>query len=123
MGGVMTVTRFPTEGPYAAPEGARVFEVIVPEDVATGYGNVSVPAGRYEAIECDRDDSAEGTVMVFSPEHYSGHRIYVSLLAHLWTFPGEATRPIPEHDCIDYLVTGVVAEDEALYCGICREEF
>lgn len=104
-----------------APFGeGRIFIVIVPEDVTTEYGNVSVPAGTYETQASKRDDwTAEGDITVWTDHHYTGRGIYVGLNAHHWHFPGEAPRPLPEHDCMDHLRSGTV---DGIFCGICMQE-
>ena len=92
------------------------FTIVVPADVTTCHGNVSVPAGTYEAWQSETGQ--EGTVVVWSPEHYAAP-IWSSLTAWLWTFPGESARPVPEHECSDNLRSGVAG---GVFCSICHKE-
>lgn len=110
-----TTVELPADG---SPFGVGPkFEIVVRTDITTHHGNVSVKAGRYEAQQSD--DAPEGVVSVWSPEYYAkGDRDggWVSIAAHMWTFPGEMSRPVPAHDCADHARSGVVS---GVYCGVC----
>lgn len=111
----MAVTVFPeSESPFGT--GPK-FVVSVPADVKTYHGNVSVPAGLYEAQQST--SAPEGTVSVWSPEHYAGP-LWTSLPAHLWAFPGEAARPLPEHDCVTEARSAVAGPD--IFCAVCHRQ-
>lgn len=111
--------------PVALPEGASpfgtgpVFEVVVRSDVETFHGNVQVSAGRYQAQQSTHGD--EGDITLWSPNYYArGDRDggWVSLPPWSWTFPGEASRALPEHVCADEARSAVSGSD--VYCGICH---
>lgn len=104
----------PTECPFGL--GAPL-TIVVPVDVETSHGNVQVPAGTYTAWQSDHAD--EGIVCLWSVEHYAaGDRggCWTSLPPWRWAFPGEAPRPLPEHDCCVEARSGVA---DGIYCGIC----
>ena len=113
-----------TEQINRLPEGStcgegRVFIVVLPYDVTTLHGNVSAPAGTYEAREAKRDEwTPEGSIVVWA-EHYTARGLHVQVPAYDWHFPGEAVRPLPEHNCFDHLASGVAG---GVFCGICQVE-
>lgn len=107
----MAQATVPTECPFGT--GAP-FDIVVPADVVTSHGNVSVPAGPYRAWESNH--GGEGDVTIWSTAHYTGSPMWTGLAPWHWHFPGEDPRPLPDHDCIDHARSGVV---DGIYCGIC----
>lgn len=90
------------------------FEVVLHDDVVTSHGNVVAAAGTYNARQSSHGQ--EGDVTIWSPSHYTGRGMSVGIALKDWAFPGEAQRPMPEHDCIDNARSGVV---DGIYCGVC----
>lgn len=114
---MQTTATTPTSCPFG--EGDPIM-IVVPADVETCHGNVSVPAGTYTAWQSTH--APEGTVSLWSEHHYAaGDRggMWTSIPPWLWAFPGEAPRPLPEHVCLDNLRSGVAG---GIFCGICNEE-
>lgn len=110
-----TVHRLPDgESPFGT---GPVLTVVLPEAVTTLLGNVSAPAGVYEAQQ-QAHDAREGDITIWSEHHYTGRGLWVCVPAYDWHFPGEEPRPIPAHNCHDHLRTAVCGPD--LYCGLCQ---
>ena len=117
MTGVDLTHRLPDEG---CPFGdGRTIVVVVPEDVLSLHGNLVVKAGEYEAQQALGEP--EGNVVLWSYAHHVKGGMWVSLVPQDWVFPGEAKRPIPEHDCMDpnNWKSGVAG---GIFCIVCRTE-
>lgn len=110
------------EAPETSPFGVgEPFIVVIPEDVTTCHGNVSVTAGTYKAWQAHHGQ--EGEISLWSPNYYArGDRDggWVGLPPWSWCFPNEDPRPLPEHDCMDNLRSGVAG---GVFCAICQVEF
>jgi hypothetical protein len=116
------LVRMPEDNPFGI--GPK-FEIVVRKDIRTLHGNVQVPAGRYEAQASEDHDSRghpskNGVVIVWSANGYLDG-CWTSIAYEDWTYPGEALRPLPEHDCNDssHWRSGVAG---GIFCGVCKKE-